>query len=47
MDGLEDDDPNPVYCFGNGAPRMDVVFPSRILDEIQGGEGGHAHAASD
>jgi hypothetical protein len=25
---------NPVYSFGNGATRMDVVLPSRILDEI-------------
>lgn len=30
-----EDDPNPIYCFGNGAPRMDVVLPSQILDEIR------------
>lgn len=32
-------DLNPVYCFGNGIPRMDVVLPSQILSEIkQSGE---------
>lgn len=30
-----DDDPNPIYCFGNGIPRMDVVLPSQVLDEIK------------
>ena len=28
-------DPNPIYCFGNGMPRMDVVLPSQILNEIK------------
>ena len=28
-------DLNPVYCFGNGIPRMDVVLPSQILSEIK------------
>lgn len=28
-------DPNPIYCFGNGIPRMDVVQPSNILHEIR------------
>ena len=27
-------DPNPIYFFGNGVPRMDTVLPSDILDEI-------------
>lgn len=32
-------DLNPVYCFGNGIPRMDVVLPSQLLSEIkQSGE---------
>ena len=30
-----EDDPNPIYCYGNGTPRMDVVLPSQILHEIQ------------
>ncbi|KAL7534589.1 hypothetical protein ACHAWF_004883 [Thalassiosira exigua] len=29
------EDPNPIYCFGDGKPRMDVVLPSRILEEIR------------
>lgn len=29
------DDPNPIYCFGNGIPRMDVVLPSTVLSEIK------------
>ncbi len=35
---LEDEvynDPNPIYCFGNGIPRMDVVQPMDILNEIR------------
>ena len=28
-------DPNPIYCFGNGMPRMDVVLPSQVLHEIK------------
>lgn len=28
------DDPNPIYCFGNSIPRMDVVLPCQILDKI-------------
>jgi len=28
-------DLNPIYCFGNGIPRMDVVLPSQILGEIK------------
>lgn len=28
-------DLNPIYCFGNGIPRMDVVLPSQILNEIK------------
>ena len=27
-------DPNPIYFFGNGVPRMYTVLPSDILDEI-------------
>jgi len=30
-----EDNPNPVYCFGNGVPRMDVILPSQILSEIK------------
>ena len=30
-----DDDPNPIYCYGNGVPRMDVVLPSQILSDIK------------
>ena len=28
-------DLNPIYCFGNGIPRMDVVLPSQIIGEIK------------
>jgi hypothetical protein len=28
-------DLNPIYCFGDGIPRMDVVLPSQILGEIK------------
>ena len=28
-------DPNPIYCFGNGVPRMDTVWPEQILNEIK------------
>ncbi|KAK1747859.1 hypothetical protein QTG54_001822 [Skeletonema marinoi] len=28
-------DLNPIYCFGNGIPRMDVVLPSQILSDIK------------
>ena len=27
-------DPNPIYFFGKGVPRMDTVLPSDILDKI-------------
>ncbi|KAL9179922.1 hypothetical protein ACHAXT_007892 [Thalassiosira profunda] len=30
-----EDDPNPIYCFGDGMPRMDVVQPSQLLNEIR------------
>ncbi|KAL7486883.1 hypothetical protein ACHAW6_012489 [Cyclotella cf. meneghiniana] len=26
---------NPVYSFGSGVPRMDVVLPSNVMDEIR------------
>ena len=28
-------DPSPIYCFGNGVPRVDTVLPLDILDEIR------------
>lgn len=28
-------DLNPIYCFGSGIPRMDVVLPSQILGDIK------------
>ena len=28
-------DSNPIYCFGNGIPRMEVILPSKVLAEIK------------
>lgn len=32
---VDQPDLNPIYCFGKGIPRMDVVLPSQILEDIK------------